>query len=195
MSTTSTTSHRSGLDCSIYISTSCILFLFTESWNSGFLHTEEHSEPPGSRCQTIRVQTFGLISNTWLLIALTDTLSPFVVQTENTPLESWEADREMWAAYGQLEWFQNQQQEPKYSHNGKSIFSQWLNLLANGDWECRAPLDTPETWCGYIIRRHDRAIVHIRGHLGHKPFPCEGRCGREGWYVPKSSRRPEISRV
>jgi len=125
-----------------------------------------------------------------LLIALTDTLSPFVVPTENTPLQSWEADQEMWGAYGQLDWFHSQQQEPNYSHNGKSIFSQWLNRLTNGDWECRVPGDRPTTWCGHTLKRFDRAIVHIRSHLGHKPFPCEGHCGREGWYVEKSFKMP-----
>lgn len=120
-----------------------------------------------------------------LLTALLDVLPLVAVPTENSPLESWQADREIWEAYSQLDWFKGQQQEPKFSHNGKSIFSQWLNKLTNADWECCAPLDTPATWCRYTIKRHDRAIVHIRRHLGHKPFPCEDQCGREGWYVPK----------
>ncbi|PVF98273.1 hypothetical protein CPB86DRAFT_674175, partial [Serendipita vermifera] len=32
--------------------------------------------------------------------------------------------------------------------------------------------------CGRKFDRKDRAIIHIRfRHLGHKPFPCGGRCG------------------
>ena len=111
---------------------------------------------------------------------------PPVVPNQNTPQQSWEADREMWEAYADLDWFKKQDIEPNYPHNGKSILLQWLKEDDKGmSWTCRAPLDSKAHWCGHgPFKRLDRAIAHVRKHLRLKPFPCQGDCGIEGWYAP-----------
>ena len=113
------------------------------------------------------------------------TASP-VLQNQNTPQETWTADRKMWKAYYKMDWFMNQQLEPDLPHVGRSIFLQWLNEVGEGNsWVCRVPLDVELGWCDHRpFNRLDRAIAHVRKHLDFKPFACEELCGNEGWYVP-----------
>ena len=113
--------------------------------------------------------------------------APPIVLGQNTPLEKWKAGRKWWKAYYKVDWFMNQQLEPTMPHNGRSIFLQWLNEAEEGNsWVCRVPLDAELGWCDHKpFRRFDRAIAHVRKHLDFKPFPCEGRCGNNGWYVPE----------
>ena len=112
---------------------------------------------------------------------------PPIVPNENTLEEKWEVDRKNWKIYTDLDWFKKQELEPYMPHNGKSILIQWLNEVEEGNsWVCCAPLDRQETWCGHgPFKRLDRAIAHVRKHLGLKPFCCGGGCGRAEWYVPK----------
>ena len=114
------------------------------------------------------------------------TTPPPKVPTQNTPKQSWEANRKVWKAYADLGWFKNQEIEPYMPNNGKSILVRWLNEDDKGiSWTCCAPLDNEEHGCGHEpFRRLDRAIAHVRGHLGLEPFPCKEGCGNEGWYVP-----------
>jgi len=113
---------------------------------------------------------------------------PPKVRNQNTPQQSWEADRKMWGAYAKMDWFKNQELEPIMPHNSTSILAQWLNEVDEGKvWECRVPSDTAKTWCDHKpLKRFDRALAHVRTHLGLKPFPCEGRCETDGWYVMAS---------
>lgn len=39
--------------------------------------------------------------------------------------------------------------------------------------------------CGKAFDRQDRAVGHIRMHLGLRPFSCDGRCGELTWYAKK----------
>lgn len=112
-----------------------------------------------------------------------------VLRNQNTPQETWKADRKMWKAYDKLDWVINQQLEPNMPHNGRSIFLQWLNEVEveeGNSWVCRVPLDVELGWCDHRpFSRLDRAIAHVRKHLDFKPFACGGRCGNERWYVPE----------
>ena len=112
---------------------------------------------------------------------------PPKVPNQNTPQEKWEAARGMWKAYEKLVWFLNQDLEPNMPNEKKSILSQWLNEVEGETaWKCVVPLDDEATWCRHPhLRRLDRALAHVRSHLGLKPFPCEGRCERnDDWYAP-----------
>jgi hypothetical protein len=117
---------------------------------------------------------------------------PFLVRNQNTPQESWEADRKTWDMYPKLDWFRNQEVEPDLPHTGRSILFQWLHMEEGDEgrrsWICRVPLDTESKWCDHgSFDRSDRAIAHVRMHLGFEPFPCKGQCGKEEWYALGSS--------
>jgi hypothetical protein len=72
-------------------------------------------------------------------------------------------------------------------HNGKSVLFRWLDEDEAGtSWTCCVPLNNEGLGCGHApFKRPDRALAHVRQHLDLKPFPCEGKCGNEGWYVPR----------
>jgi len=101
--------------------------------------------------------------------------------SHNTSRQKWEVDRRMWESYQTLVWFMNQDLEPNMPHEKKSILSQWLAEVNGGTaWKCDVPLDGEDTWCCHPhLKRFDRALAHVRSHLGLKPFPCEGRCNKD----------------
>jgi len=101
-----------------------------------------------------------------------------------TPQEQWLIDREEWKALLREMWYLQQEEEPSI-YSGKSVLIRWLdNFKPEGEtgWTCCVPLEN-ETWCGRRINHLDRAIAHVRGHLGLRPYPCEGQCGKEIWYA------------
>jgi hypothetical protein len=66
-----------------------------------------------------------------------------------------------------------------------SSLVRWLNLRETEErkwWSCCVPLEGG-TWCKYESERIDRAVTHVRGHLDHKPYPCEGKCENQQWYA------------
>ena len=94
-------------------------------------------------------------------------------------------DKRSWEGLFQEMWYLKQEEEP-LNHLGQSILIRWLNHFdeeENG-WSCRVPLEDG-TCCARRFGRLDRAITHVRGHLGLKPYPCEGKCGNRDWYVEK----------
>lgn len=114
--------------------------------------------------------------------------APPVLQNQNTVLESWMADREMWKEYEEFDWVIGQKVEPYMPHNGRSILVRWLNDEGQS-WTCCVPTNVEGRWCDHKpFGRPDRAIAHVRKHLNLKPFPCERRCGNEEWYVPEFSQ-------
>jgi hypothetical protein len=103
---------------------------------------------------------------------------------ELSPREPWLIDREAWEALSQEKWYLNQEEEP-LNHSGKSILVRWVNCLETVEgpcWRCRVPMKI-EGWCPKTFTRIDRAIAHVRNHLGLKPYPCEGLCGQHNWYA------------
>ena len=77
---------------------------------------------------------------------------------------------------------------------GKSVLERWINHPNTEDqsvWRCDVPLeleDGEKTFCKEEFLRLDRAITHVRGHLDHKPFPCEGHCKKQNWYAQEPSQ-------
>jgi hypothetical protein len=67
-------------------------------------------------------------------------------------------------------------QEPA-SREGESNLHSFLELIRRSPAEYRCLFDD----CGRSIKRQDRALGHIRMHLGHRPYSCNGKCGNELW--------------
>jgi hypothetical protein len=106
---------------------------------------------------------------------------PFLVLS---PAERSLVDERMWEALFREVWYLKQEEEP-LNYSGKSILVQWLNESEERNMLiCCVPLGDG-TYCAYTNNRLDRAITHIRGHLGLKPYPCEGSCGNQDWYAEK----------
>ncbi|CAG7847508.1 SubName: Full=Uncharacterized protein {ECO:0000313/EMBL:CCA72295.1} [Serendipita indica DSM 11827] len=72
-------------------------------------------------------------------------------------------------------WLQNDEPEPIVG--GQSILCRFLGRdpALPGLYICL--FDD----CNKTFDRLDRAIPHIRVHLGHKPVPCNGQCGKPYW--------------
>jgi hypothetical protein len=100
--------------------------------------------------------------------------------------EKWLMDTKAWEELFQEMWYLNQEEEP-LNHLGQSVLFRWLNPFETEErrgWSCGVPLEN-EKWCTHTISRPDRAVTHVRGHLGHKPYACEGVCGNQYWYAEK----------
>jgi len=94
-------------------------------------------------------------------------------------------DERSWEALSQEVWYLKQEEEP-LNHLGQSILIQWLkHSEERNSWSCCVPLEDGKL-CGYRISRSDRAVIHVRGHLALKPYPCDGNCGNEHWYGERS---------
>ena len=112
------------------------------------------------------------------------------VPSEYTIHERWEIDCARFEDLRGEDWYINQEVEP-YTRDGKSVLSQWLDEVEKDGTrhvECCVPLvDQADDWCRKAFPRFDRAVVHVRNHLGHKPYLCGGYpdCEQEGWYVKK----------
>lgn len=95
-----------------------------------------------------------------------------------------EQDCELWQQLLRQRWVLRQEVEPRRS-DGESILLDWLDVSETGKlWTCAVPLDPPQTRCEHAeFNRIHRALAHIRGHLGVRPYACGGRCQMAGWYV------------
>lgn len=110
------------------------------------------------------------------------------VPGDYTTHECWEIDCARFEGLKGEDWYINQEVEPD-THDGKSVLTQWLDVVEKDGIrhvECCVPLvDQADDWCRKPFPRLDRAVVHVRNHLGHKPYLCGGypNCEQEGWYV------------
>jgi len=80
-------------------------------------------------------------------------------------------DEREWEALFQEVWYLEQEEEPLNRFVG-SILVRWLTRSdeeRNG-WSCRVPLGDGRR-CTQTIGRLDRAIIHVRDHVGLKPYP------------------------
>jgi hypothetical protein len=107
--------------------------------------------------------------------------------------ECWLIDRDAWEALSRSPWYLHQEIEPRDPRTGKSFLLQWLIPSAGqGRWQCHVPIEG-EGWCLKTFTRADRGITHVRGHLGHKPYPCQGRCGDQNWYAGEPLPRNSLN--
>lgn len=96
-----------------------------------------------------------------------------------------EQDRRAWNRLLKQAWVLRQGVEPRRP-SGESVLLDWLDCAETGKlWICAVPLDSPLTRCEHAaFNRIHRALAHIRGHLGVRPYACGGKCRVSGWYVP-----------
>lgn len=73
------------------------------------------------------------------------------------------------------DWFINNEMEPVYGH--RSVLCGLLSTPSTEDGVFRCLFDG----CTKHFDRQDRAIGHIRVHLGHHPYACEGFCRIPNW--------------
>ena len=104
-------------------------------------------------------------------------------------------------------WFQSHELEPKVSGpydeltgglgvGGRSVYTCFLKFMTSqeggsagsgGKWVCLFGDEThpcPKARWEEGFNKPERAIEHIRSHLGHRPFWCNNECGSNpSWYV------------
>jgi hypothetical protein len=117
------------------------------------------------------------------IVDLRDTVSSPRIITP-TPLPPLPPDLpDLWRSFLNSDWLRNNVQEPKIS--GHSVLRQMLvqppDPTDASVWICGVPI--PNGICGKTFRRPDRAVTHIRRHLNHRPYPCDGGCGVPTWCV------------
>jgi len=106
------------------------------------------------------------------------------VPSEASPREKWLLDIKAWEELFQETWYLKQDEEP-LDQSGQSTLFRWLDRFESEEgkgWTCCVPVEK-DKWCRKKISRSDRAITHVRTHLGLKPYPCEGDCGNQAWYA------------
>ena len=119
------------------------------------------------------------------------------VPGEYTTHERWERDCASFQELKGKDWYINQEVEPE-THDGKSVLARWLDTVEKDGIrhvECCVPLvDQADDWCHKTFPRLDRAVVHVRNHLEHKPYLCGGYpdCAQEEWYVKNSLHVVEL---
>ena len=96
------------------------------------------------------------------------------------------------------DWYLNNDREPECGTSDddvtlglmgigtRSVFTAFLDEHSKGQWKCA--FGSAKHPCKRNMRkktfdRVERAVDHIRSHLGHRPFVCNGECGAQGWYV------------
>ena len=100
--------------------------------------------------------------------------------------EKWLLDIKAWEELFQETWYLDQAEEP-LNQSGQSILFRWLDRFegAKGNvWRCCVPVGT-HTWCEHKFSREDRAIIHVRNHLGLKTVPLRRRVQESTWYANK----------
>jgi len=93
-------------------------------------------------------------------------------------------------------WYLNNDREPECGSSDddvtlglmgigmRSVFTSFLDEHGKGQWKCA--FGSAKHPCKRNMRkktfdRVERAVDHIRSHLGHRPFVCDGGCGAQGW--------------
>lgn len=94
------------------------------------------------------------------------------------------------------DWYLNNDREPECGTSDddvtlglagigtRSVFTVFLDEYSKGRWKCTfgsAKHPCKRNMHKKTFDRVERAVDHIRSHLGHRPFVCIGDCGVQGW--------------
>lgn len=94
------------------------------------------------------------------------------------------------------DWYLNNDREPECGTSDddvtlglagigtRSVFTAFLDEYSKGRWKCAfgsAKNPCKRNMHKKTFDRVERAVDHIRSHLGHRPFVCNGDCGTQGW--------------
>jgi len=86
-------------------------------------------------------------------------------------------------------WYEQHDLEPKIGESwdgitaglgvvGRSIYTVFLQQAEKNHWVCTFGDEfRPCPKARYQFERLERGVEHIRSHLGHRPYPCNHRCG------------------
>lgn len=90
-------------------------------------------------------------------------------------------------------WYEQHDLEPKIGDSwdgitaglgvvGRSIYTVFLQQAEKNHWMCTFGDEfRPCPKVGYQFERLERGVEHVRSHLGHRPYPCNHRCGSTTW--------------
>jgi hypothetical protein len=90
-------------------------------------------------------------------------------------------------------WYEQHDLEPKIGESwdgitaglgvvGRSIYTVFLQQAEKNHWVCTFGDEfRPCPKARYQFERLERGVEHIRSHLGHRPYPCNHRCGSTTW--------------
>jgi len=94
------------------------------------------------------------------------------------------------------DWYMNNDREPECGTSDddvtlglagigtRSIFTAFLDECSKGRWKCAfgsAKHPCKRNMHNKTFDRVERAVDHVRSHLGHRPFVCNSDCGAQGW--------------
>ena len=90
-------------------------------------------------------------------------------------------------------WYEQHGLEPKIGETwdgitagfgvvSRSIYTVFLQQAEKNHWMCTFGDEfRPCPKAGYQFERLERGVEHVRSHLGHRPYPCNHRCGSTTW--------------
>jgi len=90
-------------------------------------------------------------------------------------------------------WYEQHDLEPKIGETwdgistglgvvSRSIYTVFLQQAEKNHWMCTFGDEfRPCPKVGYQFERLERGVEHVRSHLGHRPYPCNHRCGSSTW--------------
>ena len=90
-------------------------------------------------------------------------------------------------------WYEQHDLEPKIGETwdgitaglgvvSRSVYTVFLQQAEKNHWMCTFGDEfraCPKA--GYQFERLERGVEHVRSHLGHRPYPCNHRCGSTTW--------------
>jgi len=94
------------------------------------------------------------------------------------------------------DWYMNNEREPECGTSDddvtlslagigtRSVLTAFLDEHGKGRWRCAfgsAKHPCRRNMHKKTFDRVERAVDHVRSHLGHRPFVCNGDCGAPGW--------------
>jgi hypothetical protein len=64
-----------------------------------------------------------------------------------------------------------------------SIYEVFVEGSSKEGWKCLMGSEERPCRAKVVFKRFERALEHIRSHLNHRPYKCDGRCGMIHWLV------------
>jgi hypothetical protein len=64
-----------------------------------------------------------------------------------------------------------------------SIYEVFVEGSSKEGWKCLMGSEERPCRAKVVFKRFERALEHIRSHLNHRPYKCDGRCGVMHWLV------------
>lgn len=66
-----------------------------------------------------------------------------------------------------------------FGKSGRSIYGVFIEEFTKGKWKCLFGNETSPCPNNAVFKRFERAVEHVRSHLNHRPYKCDGTCNPE----------------